>query len=137
MQLINFYVAIQDWLNVEFAGLPSFLNNVNLGNLWLEEMADAAKLWKIPIQYCMSNTRHALKAVQLDIVTQVCCHMSKVQSVEQSKFNRKHFLQDQSLDIAKSKYRVDRTQVSNLCYQRYFKCTASDDVQCMAGGSTC
>lgn len=60
----------QDWLNVEFAGLPSFLNNVNLGNLWLEEMADAAKLWKIPIQYCMSNTRHALKAVQLDIVTQ-------------------------------------------------------------------
>ena len=56
---------------MEFAGLPSFLNSIGFGNYWLEVMADAAKLLNIPIQYCMSNTRHALKAVELDIVTQV------------------------------------------------------------------
>ncbi|XP_062593083.1 uncharacterized protein LOC134254572 [Saccostrea cucullata] len=60
----------QDWLNVEFAGLPSFMSSIGLGNLWLEEMADAAKLLNMPIQYCMSNTRHAMKALELDIVTQ-------------------------------------------------------------------
>nr|XP_022321423.1 uncharacterized protein LOC111123413 [Crassostrea virginica] len=60
----------QDWLNVEFAGLPSFLSSIGLGSYWLEGMADAAKLLNMPIQYCMSNTRHALKAVELDIVTQ-------------------------------------------------------------------
>lgn len=137
MQLIYFYVAIQDWLNVEFAGLPSFLNNVNLGNLWLEEMADAAKLWKIPIQYCMSNTRHALKAVQLDIVTQVCYRMSKSTTRRTVKVKSQTLFTGLVVRYSKSKYRVDRSQVSNLCYQRYFKCTASDDVQCIVGGSAC
>ena len=56
---------------MEFAGLPSFLSSIGLGSYWLEGMADAAKLLNMPIQYCMSNTRHALKAVELDIVTQV------------------------------------------------------------------
>ncbi|XP_056009973.1 uncharacterized protein LOC125678812 [Ostrea edulis] len=60
----------QDWLNVEFAGLPSFLNGISLGKLWLQQMADAAKLLQIPIQYCMSNPRHAMMALELNVVTQ-------------------------------------------------------------------
>lgn len=34
-------------------------------------MADAAKLLQIPIQYCMSNPRHAMMALELNVVTQV------------------------------------------------------------------
>ena len=61
----------QDWLNVEFSGLQALLHDLYLGSDWLTNMAEAAKLKGIFIQYCMSNPRHAMQALQYPAVTQV------------------------------------------------------------------
>ncbi|KAK3600158.1 hypothetical protein CHS0354_012281 [Potamilus streckersoni] len=60
----------QDWLNVEFRGVPSLLNNVHMGRQWLMLMGAGAKATNIRIQYCMANPRHAMQALEIPVVTQ-------------------------------------------------------------------
>ena len=61
----------QDWLNKQFAGTEALLSDVNLGGRWLNQMASAAVKANMTVQYCMSNSRHIMQALQNSVVTQV------------------------------------------------------------------
>jgi hypothetical protein len=61
----------QDWLFNEFYEYVSqMLESVELGELWLSQMAAGAKVNNVTIQYCMPYVRHLLQSLQYDVVTQ-------------------------------------------------------------------
>ncbi|XP_048245597.1 uncharacterized protein LOC124128193 [Haliotis rufescens] len=60
----------QDWLNVEFAGVPSLTEDVYLAETWLNQMGRGAAKNGLTIQYCMANSRHILQGITLPAVTQ-------------------------------------------------------------------
>ncbi|XP_067662761.1 uncharacterized protein [Haliotis asinina] len=60
----------QDWLNVEFAGVPSLTYDAYLGETWLNQMGRGAAKNGVTIQYCMANSRHLLQGISIPAVTQ-------------------------------------------------------------------
>ncbi|XP_041369682.1 uncharacterized protein LOC121383654 [Gigantopelta aegis] len=60
----------QDWL-CDISGLDVLLTDISLGEMWLKQMGNAAAKNGITIQYCMSNSRHALTALEIPVVTQI------------------------------------------------------------------
>ncbi|ESO98846.1 hypothetical protein LOTGIDRAFT_231210 [Lottia gigantea] len=60
----------QDWLNIEFKTLNALLTQIDLGTMWLTQIASAAKKHGMTMQYCMSNTKEAMQTLELPIVTQ-------------------------------------------------------------------
>eukprot|EP01039_Chlorochromonas_danica_P003209 gene3209-3514_t len=61
----------QDWLFNEFYQYVSqFLEDVQLGKLWLEQMNMAALDLQVNVQYCMPFIRHLLQSVEMNAVTQ-------------------------------------------------------------------
>lgn len=64
------YTYEQDWLNKEFGGCLALLSDLQLGARWLNQMAAGAAKNNVTIQYCMSNSRHVMQALQNSVVTQ-------------------------------------------------------------------
>ncbi|KAK7102304.1 hypothetical protein V1264_020541 [Littorina saxatilis] len=60
----------QDWLNVEFDSVQALHTDVTMGDTWLTQMASAAVQNKMTVQYCMSESRHIMHALQTNVVTQ-------------------------------------------------------------------
>ncbi|XP_046561027.1 uncharacterized protein LOC124270048 [Haliotis rubra] len=60
----------QDWLNVEFADVPSLTYDAYLGEMWLNQMGRGAAKNGVTIQYCMANSRHLLQGISIPTVTQ-------------------------------------------------------------------
>lgn len=61
----------QDWLFNEFYEYVSqFLEDVQLGKQWLQQMNDGAVANGVTIQYCMPFIRHLLQSVEMSAVTQ-------------------------------------------------------------------
>lgn len=60
----------QDWLNVETLSSNDLAEDLYLGDRWLTEMGNAAELYNITIQYCMSLPMHGLMSTKIPVVTQ-------------------------------------------------------------------
>ncbi|XP_048245143.1 uncharacterized protein LOC124119103 isoform X1 [Haliotis rufescens] len=75
----------QDWLNHEFVNVKALQTNVSLGERWLKQMGQAGIDNNVTIQYCMSNSRHILQALEIPSVTQARVSMDYHPGLEQWK----------------------------------------------------
>jgi hypothetical protein len=66
----NLILYEQDWMNHQTIDFIPLRQKINLGRDWLISMGNAANLFNINIQYCMSLPRHALQALEISRVTQ-------------------------------------------------------------------
>jgi len=66
----NLILYEQDWMNHQTIDFIPLRQNKNLGRQWLISMGEAANLFNINIQYCMSLPRHALQSLEINRVTQ-------------------------------------------------------------------
>jgi hypothetical protein len=69
--------CFQDWLNVQLLGTELLQSSLTAGADWLNQMARAARDQNMTIQYCMSQSRHALHSVSLPEVTQVMTDLDR------------------------------------------------------------
>ena len=65
-------MCFRDWLNVQVLGTEILQTNATAGADWLDSMARAARDHNMTVQYCMSQSRHALHSLHWPEVTQVC-----------------------------------------------------------------
>ncbi|XP_018013866.1 uncharacterized protein LOC108670887, partial [Hyalella azteca] len=61
----------QDWLDQEYDGVSALHTNVSLADDWLHNMAVSARQHGVPVQYCMSLPREALRGASESSVTQI------------------------------------------------------------------
>ncbi|CAF1064276.1 unnamed protein product [Adineta steineri] len=66
----NLILYEQDWMNHQTIDFIPTRQEFDLGRQWLISMGNAANLFNINIQYCMSLPRHALQSLEIDRVTQ-------------------------------------------------------------------
>lgn len=67
----NLMVYEQDWLDDEYRSLNELQSVLNLGEVWLNSMGEAAMEVGVTIQYCMPWTRHILQSLSNPAVTQI------------------------------------------------------------------
>ena len=67
----NLKVYEQDWLDNEYSHLNELTADLNLGQMWLLQMGEAAEELGLTIQYCMPWPRHILQSVMIPTVTQI------------------------------------------------------------------
>ena len=67
----NLKVYEQDWLDNEYSNLNELTADLNLGQMWLLQMGEAAEELGLTIQYCMPWPRHILQSVMIPTVTQI------------------------------------------------------------------
>ena len=61
----------QDWLWTQFLGMQVTTRTVHAAADFLGQMAAAAAVWNVSVQYCMALPRHALAASALPSVSHI------------------------------------------------------------------